>query len=158
WREMGQVPTWLLMSLYRYGPNLAAWLIVFAVLWIAHARGMKHGGERLRDHRFYAWGTTAALALISLIIFAAAVDGWTVARYFGRGGVPSSSEWHDPAFGQPLGFYFFELPYYSMLINFTATATLFGALAYYIAARGWQIRREFPGFGSRTEIDLTDLR
>ena len=50
WRELGQVPTWLRMSLYRYVPGLAAWLIVFAVLWIAHARGMRHAGARLRDH------------------------------------------------------------------------------------------------------------
>ena len=35
WRELGQVPTWLLMSLYRYAPGTAAWLIVFAVLYIA---------------------------------------------------------------------------------------------------------------------------
>ena len=38
WRELGQVPTWLRMSLYRYAPGFAAWIVVFAVLWIAHAR------------------------------------------------------------------------------------------------------------------------
>ena len=48
WREMGQVPTWVRMTAYRYVPGLAAWVIVFAVLWVAHARGMKHAGERLR--------------------------------------------------------------------------------------------------------------
>ncbi|HWZ29980.1 MAG TPA: UPF0182 family protein [Bryobacteraceae bacterium] len=158
WRELGQVPTWLLMSLYRYTPGFVAWLIVFAVLWISHARGVKHAGERLRDHRFYSLITTLLFALLAIVVSLASVDGWTVARYFGGHGLAAANEWHDPAFGQPLGFYFFDLPFYSMLIDFTAAFTLGGALAYYLAARGWQIRREFPSFGTRNEIDLSDLR
>ena len=54
WREMGQVPTWLRMTAYRYLPGLAAWLIVFPALWITHARGMNHAGERLSDWPLYA--------------------------------------------------------------------------------------------------------
>jgi uncharacterized membrane protein (UPF0182 family) len=158
WRELGQVNTWLLMSFYRYAPGFAAWIIVFAVLWIAHARGMKYGGERLRDHPIYARIATLGLALLAFIIAIAAVDGWTVARYFGGHGLQAANEWHDPAFNQPLGFYFFDLPFYTMLIDFAAAFTLAGALAYYLAARGWQIRREMPGFGRRSEIDLSDLR
>ncbi len=160
WRELGQVSTWLRMSLYRYAPGFAAWIIVFAILWIAHARGMRKAGERLRDHGVYAWIVTLAVGLVALIVSLAAVDGWTVARYFGGHGLSSgpAAEWRDPAFHQPLGFYFFDLPLYSMLINFLAACALLGALAYYLAARGWQIRREFPGFGSVTENDLRELR
>jgi uncharacterized membrane protein (UPF0182 family) len=158
WRELGQVPTWLLTSTYRYAPGVAAWLIAFAVLWISHARGVKHAGESLRNHRVYARITTLAFVLLALIIALAAVDGWTVARYFGGHGLASANEWHDPVFGEPLGFYFFDLPFYSMLIDFMAAITLAGALAYYLAARGWQIRREFPGFGMGAEIDLRELR
>src|SRR5580658_8772383 len=62
WRELGQVPTWVLMTVYRYAPGLAAWLIAFLVLWISHARGVRHAGERLRQHRFYARVTTLAFA------------------------------------------------------------------------------------------------
>jgi uncharacterized membrane protein (UPF0182 family) len=158
WRELGQVSTWLRMSLYRYAPGFAAWLIVFAILWIAHARGMRKGGERLRDHGAYSWIITLALGVVAIIVALAAVDGWTVARYFGGHGSSLASEWRDPTFNLPLGFYFFDLPLYSMLINFLAACALGGALAYYLAARGWQIRREFPGLGSHTEIDLRDLR
>ncbi len=158
WRELGQVPTWILMSVYRYVPGVAAWLIAFGVLWISHARGVAHAGERLRDHRTYAWLATFGALLVALIISLAAVDGWTVARYFGGHGTSLAAEWHDPVFNQPLGFYFFDLPLYNMLINFVAATALAGALVYYGAARGWQIRREFPGFGSRSQIDLSDLR
>ena len=158
WRELGQVSTWLRMSLYRYAPGFAAWIIVFAILWIGHARGMRKAGERLRDHGLYAWVIALAFAVVAFIVSLSAVDGWTVARYFGGHGASPASEWRDPTFNQPLGFYFFDLPLYSMLINFLAACALGGALAYYLAARGWQIRREFPGLGSHTELDLRDLR
>ncbi|MGH9559237.1 MAG: UPF0182 family protein, partial [Bryobacteraceae bacterium] len=158
WRELGQVPAWVLMSVYQYAPGFAAWIIVFAVLWIAHLSGMKHAGERLRDHRSYALIATLAAALIAGVVELAVVDGWTVARFFGGHGLAAGTEWHDPVFGRPLGFYFFDLPFYDMLIGFLTACTLAGALAYYLAARGWQIHREFPSFGTGAQIDFNDLR
>ena len=104
------------MSAYQYGPGLAAWLILFMVLWIAHARGMKYAGTRLAEHRIYSRLATLGLALLSLIIALSVIDGWTVARFFG--GVSTTSGYSDPVFGRSLSFYFFELPLYSMLINF----------------------------------------
>src|ERR1700679_492336 len=65
WGELGQVPTWIRMSAYEYGPALAAWLILFIVLWISHARGLKHGGTRLGEHRLNARLATLGLALVS---------------------------------------------------------------------------------------------
>src|ERR1700726_1021745 len=67
WRELGQVSTWVLMSVYRYGPGLAAWLIVLILLFGAHARGMRHAGTRLREHPWYARITAAILVLVSLV-------------------------------------------------------------------------------------------
>ena len=110
WTELGQVSTWLRMSLYRYAPGFGAWIVVFAILWIAHARGMRKAGERLRDHAVYSWILTLALAVVAIVVALAAVDGWTVARYFGGHGSSPASEWRDPTFNQPLGFYFFDLP------------------------------------------------
>jgi uncharacterized membrane protein (UPF0182 family) len=161
WGEMGQVPTWFRMTSYRYLPGLAAWVIVFAVLWVAHARGMKHAGERLGAHPLYARLSTLALALVSLVIALSTIEGWTVARYVGgqgAGAPASAAMWSDPVFGKPLSFYFFELPFYSMLLSFVATVAFFGGLAYYLAARGWQLRRDMPGFVLGQEMDLRDLR
>ncbi len=157
WRELGQVPTWVLTMVYRYAPGLAGWLILFVVLWIAHARGMKHAGTRLREHTWYARIAALGLLVLALVVALASVDGWTVARFIGgRGGVPGV--WHDPVFNRPLGFYFFELPFYTMLIEYAAACALGGALVYYLAARGWQLRRDFPSFGTGGEIDFNDLR
>src|SRR5580693_2642470 len=68
WGELGQVPTWLRMSAYQYGPGLAAWIILFLVLWIAHARGLKYAGTRFAEHRIYSRLATLGLAVLSLII------------------------------------------------------------------------------------------
>ena len=144
------------MSAYQYGPGLAAWIILFVVLWIAHARGLKYAGTRLGEHRLYTRLATLGLALLSLIIALSVIDGWTVARFFG--GVHTTSGYSDPVFGRSLSFYFFDLPFYGMLINFVTACALTGGIVHYMTARGWQLKRKFPGFGGGNEIDLRDLR
>ena len=156
WGELGQVPTWFRMSAYQFGPGLAAWIILFVVLWIAHARGMKYAGTRLAEYRIYSRLATLGLAILSLIIALTLVDGWTVARFFG--GASAASGYSDPVFGRSLSFYFFELPFYSMLINFVTGCALTGGIVHYLTARGWQLKKDFPTFGRGTEIDLRDLR
>src|SRR5580692_1044456 len=156
WGELGQVPTWIRMSAYQYGPSLAAWLILFLVLWIAHARGLKYAGTRLGEQRLYSRLATLGLAILSLIIALSVIDGWTVARFFG--GVSTTSGYNDPVFGRSLSFYFFELPFYSMLINFVTACALTGGIVHYVTARGWQLKKDFPTFGGGSEIDLRDLR
>jgi uncharacterized membrane protein (UPF0182 family) len=156
WGEVGQVPTWFRMSAYEYGPGLAAWILLFLVLWIAHARGLKHGSTRLGAHPTYAKLATLGLAVLAFLIVVSVIDGWTVARFFG--GVSTTSGYSDPVFGRSLSFYFFELPFYSMLINFVTACAVAGGIVHYATARGWQLRRDFPGFGRGNEIDLRDLR
>ncbi|HEY7338794.1 MAG TPA: UPF0182 family protein [Bryobacteraceae bacterium] len=159
WREMGQVATWIRMSAYRYVTGIVEWAIVFAVLWIAHARGMRYGGTGFREQRWYGRLATIGLAVVALIIAAALMDGWTVARYAAGRGIGTA--WRDPVFGRPLGFYFFELPFYRGLVGFIETLAIAGALVYYLSARFWQVRQRFPeireglGYG---RLDWQDLR
>ncbi len=156
WREMNQVSTWLRASAYLYATNIAEWLIAFLVLWIGHARGMKYAGAGLRENRLYSRLVTVALALVAMVIAAASMNGWVVARYAAGSGLAST--WVDPVFGRPLGFYFFELPFYTGLVGFLEALAIAGALAYYLTARGWQIRREFPGIASSGRIDMENLK
>jgi len=159
WREMGQVSTWLRMIEYRFVPGIVAWAVLFAIIWIAHGRGVKHAGTHLADHRAYARITTGLAAFLALILSLATVSGWTVARFAGsRGAQEPGTPWLDPVFGHRLAFYFFELPFLNMLISFVAVCTAAALLAYYVAARGWQLRREIPGWTLGQEIDLRDLR
>ena len=159
WQEMAQVNTWLRMAAYHYAPTVAAWLLVFVVLFIAHARGMKHAGVMLREHRLYALGSTVVLAIVAWMISEATVDGWILARYIGGSTAASAgaAAWADPVFGRPLSFYFFELPFYDMLVTFLATVAFAAGVLYYVTARGWQLRRDLPHFEPGHEIDLRDF-
>ncbi len=156
WGEMDQVNTWLRMWSYRLFPGLVQWAVVFAVLWLAHARGLKYAGTRLRDYPFYAWIATGGIFVLSLLLSAAAVDGWIVARYLGGQGVPS--DWQDPVFNQPLTFYFFDLPFYSSLAGFLAVLTAAGAVVYYATARAWQLRIRFPELWRSGQIEWEDVK
>lgn len=156
WSEMDQTGTWGRMWLYRLVPGLLQWLILLVVLWIAHARGLKYAGTGLREHRQYALLTTGGAVLLSLFLSAFAIDGWTVARYFGGSGVESA--WVDPAFGRPLSFYFFELPFYTRLAGFLAVCAAAFAVVYYVTARVWQLRLRFPEIWASGQIELEDIR
>jgi hypothetical protein len=60
-------------------------------------------------------------------------------------------------FGKRLPFYFFDLPFYNMLLSWVAATAFVGALVYYVAARGWQLKRDMPGYVLGQELDLRDL-
>ena len=55
-------------------------------------------------------------------------------------GIAASAAWRDPVFGNPLPFYFFDLPFYSLLLRPTFLAVAFvTTIVYWLAARGWMI-------------------
>lgn len=157
WKEMGQVSTWVRGLTYVYGTNIAEWLLAFIVLWIAHALGMKYARTSLREHRIYARLAALALAFVALLIAGVSMSGWVVARYVAARGV-ATNPWTDPVFGRPLNFYFFELPFYTNIVGFLEILAVAGALAYYLSARGWQIRREYPDMASSGRLDFDRLR
>src|SRR5262249_11523156 len=99
WSEMGQVSTWVRVNEYRYLPGLAAWLLVWVILYIAHALGLKYAGITRSMFPTYSHIATAGLALLALILATASVDGWQIARYVYASG--AGSNWSDPAFGKP---------------------------------------------------------
>jgi uncharacterized protein len=148
WHEMGQVDTWLALLAYSLAPVAAAAVVVFAVLFTAHARGMKFAGERLRNHKWYARLTTLGLLVLSVIIASGAIETWTVVRYFGGRQLPlEATAWHDPVFAQPLKFYLFDLPFYSVLRGFLLAVSIAAAIIYWITARGWQLRSSVSDLG-----------
>jgi uncharacterized protein len=83
WKSVGQIETWITMLTYGTVPVLAATLLVFALLWTTHARALKFAGTGLGFYPVYAKLSSLALLLLSWIISAAALDNWTIVRYFG---------------------------------------------------------------------------
>jgi hypothetical protein len=159
WKELDQVPTWIAMLLYRIVPTLAVALIAFAVFWTAHARGVRFAGVRLRHYPLYARLSTLALLVFSGLFAVALVDSWTVVRFFGGRHLPAgAAAWRDPEFGRALGFYLFDVPFYSLGVSLVVALTLLAILFYLAAARGWQLRSQWASFQEQAQIELADLR
>ena len=152
WREVGHVDVWLSMMSYRYTPVLAAALLLFVIVWLAQARGLKAGGASLRAYPAYARISTIVIAIFALVAALATVDGWTVARYFG-GQAAGASGWREPVFNNPLTFYFFELPFYRQLLSFVLVGAIAAALGYFLTNRWAAFRgRELP-----QQVELSEL-
>jgi len=156
WKEMGQTATWFAMLTYQLAPLAAATLLAFGVLWIAHARALKFADTRLSDHPIYSKVATLALLGIGFMVASASIDTWTVVRYLGS--TPAVDSWHDPVFAQPLSFYLFDLPFYSMLRGYLLALIIVCVLVYWISARGWQIRHKFPDLQSAQQLDPAFFR
>jgi len=156
WGEVGQVDTWRRIWLYRYVPDFAQWLFLAIVLWVAHALGMRYSGARLRASPRYTALVTLGILAVAAVLTAASIDSWVVARYLGGQGVDSA--WQDPVFGRPLRFYFFELPFYTQLTGFLEVCAAAGAIVYYLTARIWQIKLQFPDLWAAGQLNWDDLR
>lgn len=87
WKELGQVDTWFNMLAYGFAPLLAATLLAFGALWLAHARALKFAGTGLSEHPIYAWMSSLALLFVGYLIAAGSIDTWTIVRYLGARGV-----------------------------------------------------------------------
>ncbi len=160
WKELGQLSTWRSILLYSFVPQFLAGFVAFAVLWTAHARGMKLAGTGLREYSTYAKLASLALLVVSLILGAATINGWTFARYFGAKEVRAATagEYRDPVFGHGLSFYLFDLPFYSQLLAYGIVLALATAVVYWATARGWMIRQQAHDFRDGFEINIQHFR
>jgi hypothetical protein len=140
WKEIGQPETLWRMIAYGYAPVGVAALLLFAVLWISHASGMKSAGTGLRQHSLYAKLSTVVIFAVSIVLATLTVDAWTIVRYLGGSTLDGSKTFTDPVFGKNLLFYFFDLPAYHLLLRFMLVASLGAAVVYWLTARGWSIR------------------
>ena len=159
WRELGQIDTWFSYLLYGVTPVAVTAVVAFVALWIAHARGLKLAGTSLHQNPRYARLSTLAVLAFSVLLALITIDSWSVVRWFGGRQLGSTtSSWTDPVFNNPLSFYFFDLPFYNVLLRALLTLTLVVALVYWLTARAWQLRYRIPEFRSGAEFELKDLR
>ncbi len=158
WREMNQLATWVNMLIYGVAPLTIATVVAFIVFWIAHARGVRASGTRLRRYPLYAKISTVVLLALAVFVALATMDTWVAVRYFGgRGLAGGAAEWRDPAFGLPLAFHLFELPFYSMALRTAETVAFIAAILYWLTARLWEMRDTLPNLRHGGMIDLGDL-
>ncbi len=156
WNEIGQLQTFYSQMLYGLLPPVVAALLFFAVLWVAHARGLKAAGTGLSAHPNYSLLSTLALLALASLLALITVDSDTIVRFAGGQGIDVTNTYRDPAFGRSLAFYFFDLPFYTQLLRLVLVLAAATALVYFLVSRFWSLRSQF---GQRNvEINLSDLR
>jgi uncharacterized membrane protein (UPF0182 family) len=157
WQELGQVQTWLDLYAYSTLPVLAGTIIAWVVLVIAHSRGVHFAGGQVRDYPIYSKITKVGLLVLSFLIADASIDNWTVLRFAGSRALNSTKGYYDPIFDKPVTFYLFDLPFWSDLRGYVFTVVIFTIIVYWLVARGWQLRFNFPDL-SRGQLDFSMLR
>ena len=140
WKEVAQVNTWVSMLWYSIAPVAVGAVVAFLALYIAHARGLHFASIHRRDFPVYSRLVPIGLGLVALLFASAAIDFWTVMRFFGsRGLVCPPGAWQDHVFSHALPFYLFDLPFYSDLLGFLFVLAILCALLFWVTARGWQL-------------------
>lgn len=148
WREVGQTETWGQMILYGWFPSILAGLICFPIFFLLYVRGS------LR-FRFHWWQVLVGL-LLSLFLGSALIDNWTVARFYGAtASAPNAVR--DPVFSQPIGFYFFELPFLQMMLGYVQGILIVGFVIYWVTSRFDLLRDQFSRVQMEGGVDLSRL-
>ncbi len=159
WDEVGQIPTWLSILLYKIVPMLLATLLAWTGLLWAHRRGASFAGADTASHSLYRKLVPIILLVVSAVFIGSQIESWTVMAFAGSRGISAGSEhWVDPIFGKNLAFYLFDLPFLKLLVKYLFTLAFFVAAVFWISGRGWQVFLQFRRFrtegGSLEEFDL----
>ena len=89
-------------------------------------RELKIAGTGFASSGLYARVSTLVLFVLGLV-HSDHYDRWLDHRPLLRraeGGSLAANAWRDPVFGNPLPFYFFELPFYSLLVGYLRRSRL----------------------------------
>ena len=156
---MHQVDTWINLLIYGLGPVMLAIVLLLAAFWTAFLLGIRRNKEAtmfgLFSRSLVSKVALIALALLAVIAANATVDSWTVVRYFGGLRIaPSPAEFVDPIFANPLHFYFFRLPFYSLLLRVVLTGAIISLLVYWLASHAEDLYRHLPNLAAPATFDL----
>lgn len=165
WSELGQVDTWLNLFLYGLLPVVVVALCLWALFFAAFQIALRESEFPLFGFMRRKWVTVIGLVLtggLAMIASAATVASWTAVRFFAGLQLPSAArEYVDPIFGRPLHFYFFELPFWNMLVHVLLAATILTCAVYWLASNLENLADRFPAarpHGFVFEADNVSLR
>jgi len=157
WEEMHQIPTWISIFLYGSVPIFGVAVLYFVAFWTAYRLGLSRADSEHRPGASLNRLIAGALVVLSVLLANVMVDSWTVVRYFaGLRLAPSSAQYADPVFHLPLRFYFFELPFYNMLLGVVLAGVIVALVAFWAAAHLGQVRNRLQ-FASPGVIELNQL-
>ena len=162
WSEMRQLNTWISLWLYGTGPIVVAVVLLFAAFWIAFAAGLHKLGDALLfgfvKRTFVTRIGLLLLAVLAILVANATVDSWTVVRYFGGLHLPlGKGEYIDPIFHKPLHFYFFRLPFYSLLLRLVLVGAVLALIIHWLASNAEKLTKHLPSMAPPTTYRFENL-
>ena len=136
WKEVHQLNTWINLLLYGVLPIALAAILLFAAFIAAWRLGLARGVVyHQSDNPVASRLVLLGLLVLAIIAANATIDSWTVVRFFGGMRIPAAkASYVDPIFGHSLRFYFFQLPFYNILLRVLLTGTLLSLVIYWISA------------------------
>ena len=163
WSEMHQLDTWLNLLLYGTAPFVIVAILLFAAFWTAFKLGIRHDGSgpilSYSTNRLISRIALLVLALSAIIVANMTVDSWTVVRFFGGLRLPVSHTYVDPIFAKPLEFYFFGLPFYSLLLRIVLAGAFISLLIFWLSSQLPEFSRLLPNSYSEGRFSFdTELR
>ena len=156
---MHQLDTWLNLLIYGTGPIVLALALFFAAFWTAYLLGTRRNKDApmfgVFSRSFVSKIAALGLFVLAIIAANATVDSWTVVRYFGGLRLPSSpGEFVDPIFHNPLHFYFFGLPFYSLLLRVVLTGAILSLIVYWISSHAENLYRHLPNLATPATFEF----
>ena len=127
WKELGQVRTfWRFVEinwLPQAAAGLAGMLVFLGLFWQARRRC----ATPLSRTRLFSAAGAALAAAAGLLVSLAVVDPWTTALWWGA---RTTGLYADPLFHRDLAFYFYQLPFYQMLLGWVTGLGVMGLAVY----------------------------
>lgn len=165
WKEVKQLDTWFSLLLYGTVPVALTTLLLFGAFVLAwrlgereSARGMGRFAHMPSRFGFVNRLIPVGLFVLALLVANLAIDSWTVVRYFGGARIPSlGTGYLDPIFGKPLRFYFFELPFYNLLLRVVLAGSLISLLVYWVTAHFKTLLERLPQMSSEGSIQMDGI-
>jgi uncharacterized membrane protein (UPF0182 family) len=150
WKEIHQLDTWISQLLYGTLPIV----ITAVIFFLCFAGAWRFGSRRGSARGASATGPVTRLILIgigllSLLLASIIIDPWNIVRFFGGLKIPSiGNSYVDPVFGLPLRFYFFDLPFFQVLLHVLLAASLISLLIYWLAAHFQDLSQTISRYSS----------
>lgn len=133
------------------GVFVGGFIVSFAFLlanWLVALRGIQagklyEGQQEVVPRRAARWAAIIAAIAVAFFMGLGAADEWPNILLYLKGGAFGQT---DPLFGNDIGFYVFEMPFYLLLRGWLMAALILGAIgtiAIYLIGNGPQIARQF---------------
>jgi uncharacterized protein len=150
WKEVNQLDTWFNQLLYGTLPVIVSGLLLFGCFAVAWRTGSRRGAPNtMLQNRTAARLALLGLFLLGFFLADLIIDPWNIVRFFGGLRIPNMGQTYvDPIFGRSLRFYFFELPFYQVLLRILVTASLVSLLLYWAAAHFENLQQTISRYSS----------